>query len=85
VTAKGSKKSDGKKEHRRLAVYLPKDASDKLEDLRQALSIESYSAVISQAIARWHHQERLVQKMLEDRRALLAEARSGGNGGADGA
>lgn len=67
MTAKGTRRSESKKAHRRLAVYLPDSASVMLEDLRDALSIESYSAIISQALARWHHSERLVQKMLEDR------------------
>lgn len=49
------------KKHVRLAVYLPIEAARQIEDLMSVLNVESRSAIIAQAIARWHSKEPLVR------------------------
>ena len=57
-----------KKQHVRLAVYLPSEAARQIEDLMRVLNVESRSAIIAQAIARWHSKEPLV-RAYQDRRS----------------
>lgn len=47
------------KEGARFQLSLPPDCNEKLEELARVLSI-SRTAVIRQAIVRWHHEEPLV-------------------------
>lgn len=55
------------KSHVRLAVYLRVESADQLADLMEALNVESRSALIAQALARWHHKEPLVHALQERR------------------
>ncbi len=68
------KKPKAKTDHQRLAVYLPAEAIAKIDDLSEARNIESRSAIISQAVALWHHDDPLVKTMLAKREALKEKA-----------
>lgn len=61
------------KKHVRLAVYLPSEAARQIEDLMRVLNVESRSAIIAQAVARWHSKEPLVRAYQERRQPKREE------------
>jgi metal-responsive CopG/Arc/MetJ family transcriptional regulator len=66
VSAK-NKCKDSTPNKRRLAIYLPEEAYQQIEDLAEATNIESRSAIVSQAIARWYNREPLIQALEQKR------------------
>lgn len=68
--------SVGDKKHVRLAVYLPSEAARQIEDLMKVLNVESRSAIIAQAVARWHSKEPLVRAYQERRSSKRDEEES---------